>query len=144
VLLAPEARQFSGPAPQVGWFHRTALLSLCLVALVSAGCSSSSTKLATYDRDYDTVFRGSLSVIAALSWEVRVASPESGFMKTARWKPRRLRRGGKRDPLPVPRCGHGVAAGKRSQVLRSGNAAAQSNESQRALKLPKAPPLAAG
>jgi hypothetical protein len=66
------------------------------------------------------------------------------LMKTARWKPRRLRRGGKRDPLPVLRCGHRVAAGKRSQVLRSGNAAAQSNESQRALKLPKAPPLAAG
>ena len=60
--------------------RRVVLILWCAVLLCVA-CSSRSEDGATYDRDYDTVFRSSLSAAAALSWEVQLASHESGFIQ---------------------------------------------------------------
>ena len=59
---------------------RRAVLILWCAVFLCVACSSRSEDGATYDRDYDTVFRSSLSA-AALSWEVQLANRESGFIQ---------------------------------------------------------------
>ncbi|NOT24273.1 MAG: hypothetical protein HOP22_16340 [Nitrospiraceae bacterium] len=60
---------------------RQAVLILWCAVLLCVACSSRSEDGATYYRDYDTVFRLSLSATAALSWEVQLANHESGFIQ---------------------------------------------------------------